>query len=110
MPCAMSWARSPEFYHLAQERKPEREEDLRDIVALAILQRADEDFKHLWPGQWSLRSLARTSARYALLSGGDLHATVRDYLRRYWRDDAERPDIFEEVASAPSNGRPSRLL
>jgi tetratricopeptide (TPR) repeat protein len=39
-------------------------------------------------------------ARYALLSGGDLHATVREYLRRFWRDEAERPTIFDDVLAA----------
>jgi tetratricopeptide (TPR) repeat protein len=89
------------LYHLDPERRPEREDDLRDIVALAILQRADgEILRQLWYGQRVRDRLRDLGARYALLSGGDLHATVRDYLRRTWRDDTERPRVFDEVLSA----------
>jgi tetratricopeptide (TPR) repeat protein len=86
------------LYHLAQDRKPEREDDLRDIIALAILQRSDGDIlKQLWPGRRVRDRLRDLGTRYALLSGGDLHATVRDYLRRFWRDETERPGVFDEV-------------
>ena len=89
------------LYHLDLERRPEREDDLRDIVALAILQRADgEVLKQLWPGRRVRDRLRDLGARYALLSGGDLHATVRDYLRRSWRDEGERPPVFDEVLTA----------
>ncbi len=51
------------LYHLDPERRPEREDDLRNIVALAILQRADaEVLRQLWPGRRvrdRLRDLAR---------------------------------------------------
>ena len=86
------------LYHLAPERRPERVDDLRDIIALALLQRADETvLKHLWPGQRVRDRLRDLGGRYALLSGGDLHATVRHFLRRHWRDEDERPRIFDEV-------------
>ena len=86
------------LYHLNLDRRPEREDDLRDIVALAILQRADPDvLGQLWTGRRVRNRLRDLGARYALVSGGDLHATVRDYLRRSWRDEAERPPVFDEV-------------
>jgi len=86
------------LYHLDPSRRPERERDFRDIVSLVILQRADAPLlKRLWPGAPIRRRLIVLGARYALLSGGDLHATVRDYLRRYWRDEANRPELFDEV-------------
>ncbi len=89
------------LYHLSLERKPEREDDLRDIIALAVLQRADGDvLAQLWPELRPRDRLKDLGARYALLSGGDLHATVRDYLRRYWRDEANRPALFDDVFDA----------
>ena len=88
------------LYHLDQDRKRERADDLRDIIVLAVLQRAHEQIlKHLWPGRRVRDRLRDLGARYALLSGGDLHATVRDYLRRYWRVESQRPDIFDDVLS-----------
>jgi tetratricopeptide (TPR) repeat protein len=89
------------LYHLSQDRKPEREDDLRDIIALAMLQRADASIlQRLWPGRRVRDRLRDLGARYALLSGGDLHPTVRNYLRRYWRDEAERPAVFDDVLTA----------
>jgi Flp pilus assembly protein TadD len=86
------------LYHL--EHRPEREQDLRDIVALALLLRADRDLlAQLWCGQSVHQRLRDLGARYALVSGGDLHPTVRDYLRRHWRGD-ERPAVFEETLAA----------
>ncbi len=86
------------LYHLDPKRRPEREDDLRAIIALAILQRADaEVLKRLWPGDQFRSRLLDLGSRYALLSGGDLHGTVRQYLRRHWRDEGNRPVIFDDV-------------
>lgn len=82
------------LYHLSN--RPEREDDLADIVALALLPSADPSvLERLWPTgvRQRLRALA---TRYSLLDGGDLHSTVRHYLRRHWRVD-ERPDVFARV-------------
>ncbi|RFC52500.1 MAG: Tetratricopeptide (TPR) repeat/Tfp pilus assembly protein PilF/Tfp pilus assembly protein PilF [Verrucomicrobia bacterium] len=79
---------------------PERAEDLRDIVALAILPGVDTGLLRLhWnpkPARERLRELAR---RYSLVSDGDLHPSVRSYLRRFWRSEDERPDCFTDVLS-----------
>jgi tetratricopeptide (TPR) repeat protein len=89
------------LYHLSPDRKPEREDDLRDIIALTILQRADgEILRNLWAARRVHDRLRELGARYALLSGGDLHATVRDYLRRYWRDETVRPALFDQELDA----------
>jgi tetratricopeptide (TPR) repeat protein len=88
------------LHHLELERRPEREQDLRDIVALALLPRADRGLlARLWQGLSVQQRLLGLGARYALLSGGDLHPTVRDYLRRHWRGE-ERPAVFDEALAA----------
>lgn len=80
------------------ENHPEREDDLRDIIALAILPRIDYDvLKGFWnhpSPKERLRGLAR---RYSLLSDGDLHPSVRTYLRRHWRNEDNRPAPFDRV-------------
>ncbi|MBX3669702.1 MAG: tetratricopeptide repeat protein [Rhodocyclaceae bacterium] len=80
--------------------RPEREHELHDIVALALLPAAAPDLlQALWrqPARQRLRELAR---RYSLLADGDLHPTVRSYLRRHWRDPAERPGCFDAVLAS----------
>ena len=42
------------------------------------------------------RRLRTLAARYSLVGGGELHPTVRYYLRRHWRVE-ERPPIFDRV-------------
>ncbi len=68
----------------------ERRDDLHDIVALALLLEANGlVLNQLWaqPYQHRLRDL---SSRYSLLASGDLHETVRTYLRQCWRYEENR--------------------
>lgn len=78
--------------------RPDREDDLRDLVALTLLPAADLDvLDRLWrprPPRERLRELTR---RYSLFADGDLHLEVRRYLRRFWRADDERPACFQRV-------------
>ena len=78
--------------HLAAQ--PTREDDYCAITTLAILPAAD----HLvLCGAWGEDPHARLldlGSRYSLLADGDLHPTVRQTLRRYWRDPAVRPRFF----------------
>jgi tetratricopeptide (TPR) repeat protein len=85
------------LYHL--ERRSERSEDLEAIVALALLPRAEQMLlSALWPSESVRIRLRELAKRYSLLGGGDLHPTVREYLRRHWRDDEnDRPAVFERV-------------
>ncbi len=89
------------LHHLAN--RPEREEDLADIVALALLPQGDVSVlselwrpADLWRPSDVRRRLRALAERYSLLGGGDLHPTVREYLRRDWRT-GDRPAIFEKV-------------
>ncbi|MVN79297.1 tetratricopeptide repeat protein [Hymenobacter sp. HMF4947] len=82
--------------------RPRSVDDLRDIVALGLLQRADPDvLQAFWQANASgVRTrLRQLGNHYALLSGNELHATVRDYLRRHWRLEENRPIIFDKVLS-----------
>jgi tetratricopeptide (TPR) repeat protein len=74
----------------------EREDDLRDIIALTLL----PGYHHttlnaFWDGAAAQR-IRELSGRYSLLSDGDLHPSVRSFLRRHWRK-AEQPAAFGEV-------------
>ncbi|MEM7560495.1 MAG: tetratricopeptide repeat protein, partial [Planctomycetota bacterium] len=82
--------------HLHESERPESEEDLRSIVALALLPSLDEEvLSRFWDCKpW--KRLLDLASRYSLLAGGDLHLRVREYLRRYWRD-GYRPDCFDQV-------------
>ncbi|MCA9179879.1 MAG: hypothetical protein KDA51_00460, partial [Planctomycetales bacterium] len=83
------------LYHL--EQRPGAEDDLRDIVVLAILNEPDgEVLQQLWQTGNVRGRLNELARRYSLIAGGDLHETVRDFLRRHWRS-GDRPDCFEEV-------------
>jgi hypothetical protein len=81
------------LHHL--ENRPERGDDLEAIVALALLPRADQTvLAVLWPREPVLTRLRDLATRYSLLGGGDLHPTVREYLRRHWRDDEGAASCF----------------
>lgn len=82
--------------------RPRSVDDLHDIVALGLLQRADPDvLQAFWQTNASgVRTrLRKLGNHYALLSGNELHATVRGYLRRHWRLEENRPMIFDKVLS-----------
>jgi len=81
--------------HLAD--RPEKEEDYRAITALALLTGADHVIlRSIWPGEPHER-LLDLGSRYSLLADGDLHPTVRETLRRHWRERAGRPPFFAAV-------------
>ena len=90
--------------HLQHRR--EREQDLHDVIALALLHQANPVLlASLWqvkPGQVKAR-LRELSMRYSLLARGDLHQTVRNFLRRRWRSDdrhAMVDRVIEELQAA----------
>jgi tetratricopeptide (TPR) repeat protein len=63
----------------------DRPRERADIMKLALLLRADESIlAKVWGGQPAVR-LRELADRYTLLSNGDLHPTVRKYLREHWR-------------------------
>ena len=80
------------------EHHPEREDDLKDIIALAILPTIDHaTLKAYWNNHSPKERLRVLARRYSLVSDGDLHPSVRTYLRRHWRVADNRPSPFEEV-------------
>jgi len=65
------------------ERRPD---DFRDIAALALLLRAEKELlSKLWQTRNPHQRLYQLTERYTLLLDGDLHPTVRDFLRQHWR-------------------------
>ncbi len=84
------------------EGQPEHEEDLRDIIALAVMPTMDIEFlKAYWSHPSPKERLRALAKRYSLLSdGGDLHPTVRSYLRTHWRDEDKWPAPFREVVQS----------
>ncbi|MEM7391449.1 MAG: SIR2 family protein, partial [Verrucomicrobiota bacterium] len=86
--------------HLENKNDPETRKDLESIVALALLTEPDRDvLSRLWPETPVRDRLIELAGRYALIAGADLHARVRDYLRRYWRGES-RPAGFTSVLNA----------
>lgn len=80
--------------------RPEREDDLRDIIALALLPAYEHStLAKLWTEKGPANRIRDLAGRYSLLSDGDLHPTVRNYLRRYWREEKNRPEVFADVLS-----------
>jgi tetratricopeptide (TPR) repeat protein len=68
------------------ENRPELANDLRDVIALALLRKVDSMILHsFWGGNNVKDRLRELMNKYDLLANGDLHDTVRDYLRRFWR-------------------------
>jgi tetratricopeptide (TPR) repeat protein len=68
------------------EGRPEAAEDFRDIIALTLLRNADlQILGKFWNATWPANRLRALAQRYALLADGDLHPTVREFLRRHWR-------------------------
>jgi hypothetical protein len=72
-------------------------EDYRDLTALALLRRADERIlRQYWGAKQFVLRIQRLARRYALVSGNDLHHTVREILCRHWR--RSPPPHLEDVA------------
>src|SRR6185436_16199302 len=76
------------------------EQDSRTVTALAVLPDADQGLLRSAWGPDVHQRLRDLGDRYSLLAAGDLHPTVREALRRYWRNPAVRPPFFGEVLSA----------
>ena len=87
-----------ERFLLNLQDRPERKDDLRAIIALALLQEYDHEVLKLsWDVEIPSVRLRELAQRYSLLSDGDLHPTVREYLRKYWREFKNRTEEFSEV-------------
>ncbi len=81
------------------ENRTEVADELRDITALALLRRANVDtLGYFWGTADSTYRLRELAQRYALLSDGDLHPTVREYLRRHWHK--EPPVRIKQIAQS----------
>jgi tetratricopeptide (TPR) repeat protein len=79
------------------EGKPGRIGDMEAIVALALLPRADNELLSILWGKGIVKSrLSELTRRYALVADGDLHETVRRFLRQRWRAH-DRPACFSGV-------------
>jgi hypothetical protein len=90
--------------HLAD--RPGREDDYRDITALALLTGADHAvLRKLW-GREPHQRLLELGGLYSLLAEGDLHPTVRETLRRHWRDPAARQPVDPLALEAPARAMP----
>ena len=60
--------------------------DYADVIALSLLTEANREvLSRLWNNRNVMGRLRDLSKRYSVLSVGDLHATVRSFLRRRWR-------------------------
>ena len=72
-----------------------RQKDLRDIVALSLLDKVDRvSLEALWGESFASRIRALRT-RYSLIGGNeDLHPTVREYLRARWRSEPS-PEVGE---------------
>lgn len=88
-----------ERFLLNLTRNPEREDDLRDIIALSLLPSYDSSIlAELWGDKPAAR-IRDLAGRYSLLSDGDLHPSVRHFLRRHWRRN-HNLGIFDSVLHA----------
>lgn len=77
---------------------PQRVGHLHDIITLALLPSPDAAvLQELWRPDKPADRLRQLAQRYTLLASGDLHPTVRSYLRRHWRNPDARPECFDEV-------------
>ena len=84
------------LYHLTD--RPDRAEDLRDIILLSLLTEAHHGvLSRLWDNV--PERLRELSIRYSLLARGDLHATVRSFLRRRWRYEDRPREVVEVIAA-----------
>jgi tetratricopeptide (TPR) repeat protein len=91
------------------ENKPAAAEDLRDITALALLRHASaEVLCSFWDTLDARPRLRELSLRYSLLANGDLHETVREYLRRRWRKQTSQAvmDVAATLSAAVDQTRP----
>jgi hypothetical protein len=94
------------------ERRPD---DFRDVAALALLLRANEEvLRNLWECPNPRLRLRELTDRYTLLSNGDLHPTVRTYLRQHWRiaPPSQLPGIAKalELAHSRTKGEGHDIL
>jgi tetratricopeptide (TPR) repeat protein len=70
---------------------------MEDIVVLALLPRADHEIlSHIWGTGKVKARLLELTRRYALITEGDLHESVRSFLRQRWRGE-ERPECLPAV-------------
>ena len=82
------------------ERRPD---DFRDVATLALLLRAEKELlSKIWRTRNPHQRLHELTERYTLLLDGDLHPTVRDFLRQHWRVSPrpELPAIAEMLLSS----------
>ena len=78
-------------------RRHDRIDDFRDIITLSLLPKPDLDvLSKVWSARNVRSRLRELATKYVLLAGGDLHETVRSFLRRRWRME-DRPSEVDEM-------------
>jgi Tfp pilus assembly protein PilF len=84
------------LYHLSHRQ--DRVSDYEDIILLSLLNEADREvLQRVWETSNVRGRITKLAQRYSLVAVGDLHETVRRFLRRRWRME-DRPAIVDEVA------------
>jgi tetratricopeptide (TPR) repeat protein len=84
------------------EDRPERAQDFDDIIAVGVLISPSLDIlRRYWGADEAGARIRRLANRYAVLAGGDLHYTIRSYVRKAWRVRPPRnlPRIAAELLS-----------
>jgi tetratricopeptide (TPR) repeat protein len=77
--------------------RPDRHQDFADVVALSLLREANRDLLgRLWGPRNVRERLRALATRYGLVASGDLHVTVRAFLRRRWRME-DRPELVDQM-------------
>jgi len=79
--------------------RPERQRDYHAIIALALLREIDHEIlARMWPDASVGSRLRELASRYGLVGRGDLHATVRRFLRQHWFSGDRNRDVEEVIA------------
>lgn len=83
------------LYHL--QNKPELIDDFMDIIAIGLLRNPSlEILSRYWDKENPKERLLYLTKKYSILSQGDLHQTVRQFVRLKWRGNS--PPGLKEIA------------
>jgi tetratricopeptide (TPR) repeat protein len=68
------------------ENQPQHVQDFADVIAVGVLLSPSFDIlAQYWGEERARQRLIQLANRYSIFAGGDLHYTIRDYVRRAWR-------------------------
>jgi tetratricopeptide (TPR) repeat protein len=80
------------------QNQPGKERDFMDVIAIGLLVSPTLTvLKKFWGAENAAARMRELSKRYSLIASGDLHLTIRDYVRRAWR--MNPPDSLQQIAS-----------